>query len=85
MEHLERYCLCPGVQFDDYKDQLHDIGGRDTPVFRTVAGEPAAYVEPLQSNLNLKVIRSTKCSLVLEADNNTCYWQACGIRISLVN
>ena len=44
--------------------EMPDIPG---PVFRTVTGEPAAYVEPLPPcNAHFKVIRSTKCSLVVE-------------------
>ena len=66
MAHLERHYLCPGVMIDGYEDQVQNIG--DAPIYRTVAGEPAAFVEPLPSNLQVKVIRSTKYSLIVETD-----------------
>ena len=45
---------------DGYEDQVQNIG--DAPIYSTVAGEPVPFVEPLLSNLQVKVIRSTKCS-----------------------
>lgn len=67
IEQLERCCICPGVLASDYNDQLQGIHGCEIPVYKTVAGEPAAYVERLPSNLEVKIIRSTKCPLIVKA------------------
>ena len=53
MADLEQHCLCPGVMTDGYEDQVKNIG--DATIHRTVAGEPAAFVEPLSSNLQVNV------------------------------
>ena len=67
IEQLESCCICPGVLASEYDDQIQGINGCDIPVYKTVAGEPAAYVERLPSNLEVKIIRSTKCPLIAKA------------------
>lgn len=69
MEHLQSCYICPGVSIDEYEDVVQGITDSEMAIYRTASGEPAAFVEPLPSNFKLKVIRSTKCSLIV--DNNT--------------
>ena len=56
IEQLESCCICPGVLAREYDDQIQGIHGCDIPVYKTVAGGPAAYVERLPSNLEVKII-----------------------------
>ena len=67
IEQLESCCICPGVLASEYDDQVQGIHGCEIPVYKTVAGEPAAYVERLPSNLEVKIIRPTKCPLIVKA------------------
>ena len=62
IEQLERCCISPEVLASEHDDQIQGIHGCEIPVYKTVAGEPAAYLERLLSNLEVKTIRSTKCS-----------------------
>ena len=39
------------------EDNFQHTRGSTVPVYKTAAGEPAAYVEPSPSNLELKIIR----------------------------
>ena len=54
----------------EYDDQIQGIHGCEIPVYKTVAGEPAAYAERLPSNLEVKIIRSTRCPLIVKK-----WWQ----------
>ena len=57
-----RNSLCPGVSIEKYHDLPID---GDVPIFKNNDGQPAAFVEPIPSNYDKKLIRSCNCSLYL--------------------
>ena len=63
MRILEKHSLCPGVSIEKYHD-LPSIDS-DVPIFKNKDGQPAAFVEPIPSNYDKKLIRSSNCSLFL--------------------
>ena len=62
MQILEKYSLCPGVSIEKYHDLPID---GDVPIFKNKDGQPAAFVEPIPSNYDKKLIRSSNYSLFL--------------------
>ena len=62
MQILEKYSLCPGVSIEKYHDLPIDS---DVPIFKNKDGQPAAFVEPIPSNYDKNLIRSSNCSLFL--------------------
>ena len=71
MNSLEKLNICSGVLAEKYKNLLPENNA--SPVFKTVAGEPGAFVETVPRNSCVddeKCVRSTKCSLLIQ--DGTC-------------
>ena len=56
---------CEAITYKKYKDLVSSF---NEPIFKTKSGEAAAYAETLISKFQQKIIRSTKCSLLLPYD-----------------
>lgn len=67
MKYLEKFHLCPGVSVENYQDFIPDSD--NIPLYKTSNGEPAAFVESVPGDLSKKLVRSTKCDILI---NGTC-------------
>jgi hypothetical protein len=70
MKSLEKINICLGVSVENYKILLPE--NNVSPVFKTIDGEPGAFVETLPKNSCVyeKCVRSTKCSFLIQ--DGTC-------------
>ena len=74
MQTLEKHSLCPGVSIEKYHDLPIDS---DAPVFKNNDGQPAAFVEPIPSNFDQKLVRSSNCSLFLPIGSTCLRCESC--------
>ena len=65
MKSLEKFQICPGISAENYLDQLPE--SNNTPVYKTTDGQPAAFVESVPGNFHQQIIRSTKCSILVQS------------------
>ena len=62
MRVVQESLECQAIDYDKFKGIVNNI---HDPVFRTKEGQPAAFVECLQSDFRKNVIHSTSCAIFL--------------------
>jgi hypothetical protein len=74
MKSLEKINICLGVSVENYKSPLPE--NIISPVFKTIDGEPGAFVETMPKNSCVyeKCVRSTKCSFLIQ-DGTCCKYR----------